>query len=132
MNPPLDGQALSMQCWLKNANDEREVDNFVRRWNKKAISGSIIQCEKEEDELELCNKFQFGRCRMSNDECHWEHVPCTAEGTCSSACSYGHEAGMKSEHDPSNGESNFQLIEYSNRILKPAKMNYCVLVVASY
>jgi len=113
MDSSVSEPASLTQCWLKNANNETEVDNFVQYWNGKAIGGSIIQCEKEEDELELCNKFQFGQCSKSSDECHWKHVPCTAKGTCSSACPYGHAFGMKLEHDFSNSKSNFQLIKYS-------------------
>jgi len=108
MDPSTANRALPTQCWLKNANNEREVDDFVRRWNRKTVGVSIIQCEKEEDEFELCNKFQFGRCPKSSDVCHWEHVPCTARGTCSSTCPYGHELGMKPEHDSSNSKSNLQ------------------------
>ncbi len=118
MDPSASGQALPTQCWLKNAINEREVDDSVKRWNKKAIKGSIIQCDKEEDELELCNKFQYGRCPKSSDDCHWEHVPCTAQDTCSSTCPYGHKFGIKSECNSPKSKSNIQLIKYSNRILK--------------
>ncbi len=117
MDPSVDDRASLMQCWLKNANDETEVDKFVQDWNRKVIGGSIIQCEKEEDELELCNKFQLGRCRKSSGECHWEHVPCTAQGNCASTCPYGHICGMKPERDSPIGKSNFQLIKYNSRIL---------------
>jgi hypothetical protein len=117
MDPSVGNRASSTQCWLKNPSHEREVDDFVQRWNEKAFKGSIIQCVKEEDELELCNKFQFGRCSKSSDECHWEHVPCTADGTCSLTCPYGHELGMKPERNSPNSKSNFLLIKYSNRIL---------------
>ncbi|CAF3817147.1 unnamed protein product [Rotaria sp. Silwood1] len=99
MNSSNNDRALSTECWLKNTNDEREVDNFVQRRNGRSIRGSIIQCEKEEDEIEFCNKFQFGLCEKSSDECHWEHIPCTANGTCSSTCPYGHACGMKTVHD---------------------------------
>ncbi|CAF1067890.1 unnamed protein product [Rotaria sp. Silwood1] len=102
MNPSNNDRALSTECWLKNAIDEREVNNFGQRWNKQSIKGSIIQCEKEEDEIEFCNKFQFGRCEKSSDECHWEHIPCTANGACSLTCPYGHAFGMKTEHDSPN------------------------------
>ncbi|UJR16960.1 hypothetical protein I4U23_003858 [Adineta vaga] len=86
------------QCWLKNANDEKEVDDFIKRWNEKKIDGLVIHCEKEEDELELCNKFQYGRCGKNDDYCHWEHITCTANGNCASTCPYGHPSGMKSEN----------------------------------
>ncbi len=121
MDPPVGDQASPRQCWLKNPNSETEVDDFVERWNGKVISGSIIQCEKEEDELELCNKFQFGRCQKSSDVCHWEHVPCTAKGTCSSICPYGHESEMKPERDSRNSKSNLQLLKYNYRNLKMSK-----------
>ncbi|CAF3452662.1 unnamed protein product [Rotaria sp. Silwood1] len=99
MDPFASDPISSTQCWLKNANHEREVDDFVQRWNGESIEESIIQCEKEEDALELCNKFRIGRCQKSRDECHWDHILCTAEGTCASTCPYGHKLGMKSEHD---------------------------------
>ncbi len=118
MDPSARDQALKTQCWLKNANNEREVDDFVKRWNRKTVMGSIIQCDKEEDKLELCNKFQYGRCQKNGDDCHWEHVPCTAQNTCSSTCPYGHKFGMKSEYDSPKSKPNFQLIKYSNRVLK--------------
>ncbi|CAF1511934.1 unnamed protein product, partial [Rotaria sp. Silwood1] len=102
MNPSNNDRALSTECWLKNAIDEREVNNFGQKWNKQSIKGSIIQCEKEEDEIEFCNKFQFGRCEKSSDKCHWEHIPCTANGACSLTCPYGHAFGMKTEHDSPN------------------------------
>ncbi len=104
MDPLAGHQASPTQCWLKNPFNEKEVNDFVQRWNRKTIGESIIQCEKEEDELELCNKFQFGRCSKSSDECHWEHVPCTAEGTCSLTCPYGHKFGVKSKHNSSNSK----------------------------
>jgi hypothetical protein len=120
MDTSVSNPASLTQCWLKNANNERVVDNFVQHWNGKVIGGSIIKCE---------NKFQFGQCSKSSDECHWKHVPCTAKGTCSSACPYGHAFGMKSKHDSSNSKSNFQLIKYSIRIWKWVNMKHCVFVV---
>ncbi|CAF1284838.1 unnamed protein product [Rotaria sordida] len=102
MDPSTNDRALPAECWLKNANDEREVNSFIQSRNGRSIRGSIIQCEKEEDEIELCNKFQFGLCEKSSDECHWEHIRCTAMGTCSSICPYGHPFGMKTGHDSPN------------------------------
>jgi hypothetical protein len=116
MDPSVDDRASPMQCWLRNAYDEREIDNFVRDWNRKVIEGSIIQCKKEEDKLELCHKFQFGQCPKSSDVCHWEHIPCTAQGNCASTCPYGHRFGMKPEHDSPIGKSNFQIIKCASRI----------------
>ena len=97
MNPSPIGKLLSTECWLKNANDENEVNAFIQRWNGKNIGGSIIECKKEEDELELCNKFRYGRCTKTGNRCHWEHIECTANGKCMSTCPYGHPAGMKAE-----------------------------------
>ena len=111
MNASNANQTSFTECWLKNADSEQAVDDFIRQWhNKKTIGGSIIQCTKEEDDLELCNKFQFGRCEKSADECHWEHIPCTAEGTCASTCSRGHPPGMKSENHWKNSkcENNYR------------------------
>jgi hypothetical protein len=108
MDPSTDDRALSTQCRLKNANNEREVDSFIQEWNQESIQGSIILCEKEEDEIEFCNKFQFGICEKSSDECHWEHVPCTANGTCSSTCRYGHVPGMKTDRHSPNSKSDIQ------------------------
>ncbi|CAF1416937.1 unnamed protein product [Adineta ricciae] len=85
------------ECWLKYADNERVINNFITKWHEKSIHQSVIHCEKEEDELELCNKFQFGQCTQDND-CHWEHIKCTANGTCASTCPYGHEKYVKSEH----------------------------------
>ena len=112
MDPSDNDRALSTQCRLKNASNEK-VDDFVRRWNRKDISGRMIQCKKEEDELELCNKFQFGCCPKSSDICHWEHILCTANGTCASTCPYGHESGIKSRDTSQNSKSNY----HSNCIL---------------
>ena len=80
---------------LKNANDEHEVDRFIERWDGRNVHGSEIRCKKEEDTQELCNKFQFGLCRMDDDKCYWEHVKCTATQACPLTCRYGHEAGVK-------------------------------------
>jgi len=121
MAPSVGDRAWPMQCWLKNANDDTKVNDFVQRWNGKVFGRSIIQCVKEEAKLELCNKFQFGRCRTSSDECHWEHIPCTAQGTCALTCPYGHIFGMKSERDSPIGKSNFQFIKYNSRISKMDK-----------
>ncbi|CAF1018586.1 unnamed protein product [Adineta steineri] len=96
MNPSVGDRTSSAQCWLKNAIDEEEVDNFIRRWNRKIFMEFTIECNKEEDELELCNKFQFGRCRKNSTDCDWEHITCTANGACASTCPYGHPFGMKS------------------------------------
>ena len=96
------------ECWLKHDN-ERAINNFITEWHEKSIHKSVIRCEKEEDELELCNKFQFGQCTYGND-CHWEHIKCTADGTCASTCPYGHEKGVKSEHNHPNGIDQFQCV----------------------
>jgi hypothetical protein len=97
MNPP------TRECWLKNPRDESEANEFIKDWNGRAIKGSIIKCTKKEDQRELCNKFQFGLCTKTGADCHWEHVPCTAKGNCGTTCRYGHEIGMKSEKNFSNG-----------------------------
>jgi hypothetical protein len=115
MDSSFDDRASSRQCWLKNPEGETEVDKFIEHWNGKAFGESIIQCEKEEDEFELCNKFQYGGCDKTNGYCHWEHVPCTAQGNCASTCPYGHEPGTKPERYSPIGKSNFQLIKYNSR-----------------
>ena len=93
--PSNSNRAEPVECLLKNANHEEEVNCFIDRWDGRNIQGSEIRCEKEEDEQELCNKFQFGKCQMNVDKCHWEHVTCTAPDACPSTCRYGHEAGVK-------------------------------------
>ncbi|CAF1659539.1 unnamed protein product, partial [Adineta ricciae] len=103
MNPCDNDLSVKTECWLKNANGEEEIDNFIRRWNRKSIDGLIIQCEKKEDQFELCTKFQIGQCGYGAN-CYWDHIPCTANGTCASACPYGHEQGMKTVPNPSDGE----------------------------
>ena len=95
MNPSDNDLSVKTECWLKNTNGEDEIDKFIRRWNRKSIDGSIIQCEKKEDQFEFCTNFQIGQCRYDAD-CYWDHIPCTANGTCASTCPYGHEQGMKS------------------------------------
>ena len=98
---PSDGE-----CWLKNANDEIEIDNFIKRWNGKNFKESKLYCEKKEDELELCSRFQFGKCDKSDDKCNWDHIPCTVQGNCPSTCPYGHDLGVKSEHESQISKSN--------------------------
>ena len=87
------------ECWLKASHDQRALENFVQRWQGKEIQGSVIHCEKEEDELELCNFDRLGKCRNSAEDCLWEHVECTARGSCASTCRYGHQRGVKYEKD---------------------------------
>ncbi|CAF1406093.1 unnamed protein product, partial [Rotaria sordida] len=64
MNPSTNDRALSTECWLKNANDEREVNSFVQNMNGRSIRGSVIQCEKEEDDIEFSTSTDY-RIRMS-------------------------------------------------------------------
>jgi hypothetical protein len=124
MNPSVKEQSSSTECWLKNENDEGTVDDFVRRYNGRSIGGFVIQCEKEEDQLELCNKFQFGQCSKSDAYCHWEHVECTANGTCSSTCPYGHPIGIKPEGNSRNSKSDFQFRSRAiERVIKIPRMN---------
>ena len=98
INSPSDNQSLPIECWLKS-NDELEVaKNFKQHWNGQLVLGSQIVCEIEEDKLELCMTFRIGRCRPKNGTCDWEHIKCTANGTCSKDCRYGHEEGVKPEY----------------------------------
>ncbi|CAF0765289.1 unnamed protein product [Adineta steineri] len=97
MIPSVGDRTSSAQCWLKNPNNKGEVDHFIQRWNGKPFKGFTIECNKEEDELELCNKFQFGQCQKTSTNCDWEHIICTANGACASTCPYGHSSGMKSQ-----------------------------------
>ena len=103
MDPHVHHASMSTQCWLKNPNSEKEVDEFIEEWNQGCIRDSIVTCVKEEDELELCNKFQFGQCKHSNN-CYWVHERCTANGACSASCPYGHMPGEKSEDHCSQGK----------------------------
>ena len=86
-----------MQCWLINVADEIDVGKFVEKWNRETIGGSTVECETEEDELELCDKFRIGQCPKSDHICDWEHVRCEANGSCASSCPYGHEPRVKPE-----------------------------------
>lgn len=86
-----------MQCWLINVADETEVSKFIQKFHRQAIGGSTVECEQEEDELELCDKFRIGQCPKSGNDCDWEHVRCGANGSCGSSCPYGHESGVKPE-----------------------------------
>ncbi len=129
MNPRATGKSSPTECWLKNATGEREVDTFIQQWNGKNVCGSNIECEKEEDELELCNKFQYGRCVKTEERCHWEHIKCTAHGKCAATCPYGHPAGMKAERPDADSKSHLSLmIEfYLSRTswAKPTLVVYC-------
>ena len=94
---PRNDSSSSMQCWLINVADEIEVGKFVQKWNRQTIGGSTVECEQEEDELELCDKFRIGQCPKSGYDCDWEHVRCEANRSCGSSCPYGHEPGVKPE-----------------------------------
>lgn len=110
MDPSVGDRSSSLQCWLKNANNEKEVDDFIRRWNNRVLSDTnrtTIQCEKEEDDLELCKNNRVGRCSQSAKDCHWEHIKCTAENNCASACPYGHELDVKAESNSRNSKLHF-------------------------
>ena len=96
MDPYFDRASLSTQCWLKNPNSEKEIDEFIEEWNQGCIKHSVITCQKEVDEPELCNRFQSGRCTHV-DDCYWVHERCNANGACSATCPYGHVRGEKSE-----------------------------------
>ncbi|CAF3619215.1 unnamed protein product [Rotaria sordida] len=98
MGPTLDDQSSSMECWLKSPDNQAQIDEFIQNSKQRKINGSIIQCEKEEDQLELCKFFRTGQCEKSDDNCHWAHVKCTANGTCSRDCPYGHVKGLKMEN----------------------------------
>jgi hypothetical protein len=91
----LNNQSLSIECWLKGIDQLKKAKDFVQQWNGQMILRSKIQCEIEEDKLELCNKFRIGQCSKTSEDCDWEHIMCTANGKCSNDCLYGHEEGMK-------------------------------------
>jgi hypothetical protein len=95
MESSSDISSLPLQCWLKVLDNRQTAEDFVRNWDGKTISGSRIVCDVEEDRLELCNKFRTGECSKTSEVCDWEHIPCTANGNCSSDCPYGHKEGMK-------------------------------------
>ena len=101
MDPCVNGRLTSTQCWLKNPRNEREVDDFVQDWNQVRIGNSTLTCVKQEDEPELCDRYQSGRCTQGGN-CYWVHEPCTANGTCSESCPYGHVRGEKPENYRSN------------------------------
>ncbi len=95
MNSPADDPTSSIECWLKGFNDRQAANELVDNWNKQRILGSIVDCDVEDDKLELCYKFRTGECSKTSEVCDWEHIPCTANGNCSSDCPYGHKEGMK-------------------------------------
>ena len=103
MDPRGSDRSKSTECWLKNANDEREVNDFIHKWNQRPIRNSIITCAKEEDQPELCGKFRLGLCTRGDENCDWMHRTCTAQGNCSASCPYGHARGQKLENTPSTG-----------------------------
>ncbi|CAF3736525.1 unnamed protein product [Rotaria sordida] len=102
MGSTLDDQSSSMECWLKSPDNQAQIDEFIQNSKQRKINGSIIQCEKEEDQLELCKFFRTGQCEKPDDNCHWAHVKCTANGTCSRDCPYGHVKGLKMENVTTN------------------------------
>ena len=95
INSSADDQTSSIECWLKGFNDKQTADEFVDDWSGQRILGFKIDCDIEEDRLELCNKFRTGECSKTSEVCDWEHITCTANGKCSSDCPYGHREGMK-------------------------------------
>ena len=104
----VDRPSSPIKCWLKNVRHEEDADDFVRLWDGKTVEGSVIQCEKEEEEeLELCDQFRLGRCQKH--DCDWEHVECQVNGSCSKSCQLGHKSGEKSEADIFKRKSNIPL-----------------------
>ncbi|CAF4950559.1 unnamed protein product, partial [Rotaria magnacalcarata] len=101
-SPTDDDQSPSMECWLKSPDDQEKIDEFIRNSKQRTINRSIIQCEKEEDQLELCRFFRIGTCDKHDDICNWVHIKCTARGTCSRDCPYGHGKGEKTEYSTVN------------------------------
>jgi hypothetical protein len=95
MDSSTDNQSSSIECWLKGFNELQAARNFVQDWNEQIILGSEIDCDVEEDRLELCNKFRIGECPKTSEACDWEHIMCTANGRCSNDCLLGHKEGMK-------------------------------------
>ncbi|CAF4705391.1 unnamed protein product [Rotaria socialis] len=102
MKQSIDGQSSSTECWLKGLDDQEKINKFILNSKQRTIHESIIRWEKEEDKMDLCEYFRTGRCERFDDECHWLHVKCTKNDTCSTDCPYGHAKGIKSEHSTLN------------------------------
>ena len=83
-----------LECWLKRIETEAEAKDIAESWDGQLDFGRKIQCEVEEEQVELCPYFRLGMCQYDED-CLWAHVSCTAEKNCSQSCPYGHERGMK-------------------------------------
>ncbi|CAF4027885.1 unnamed protein product [Rotaria sp. Silwood1] len=101
---PLSDQSSSMECWLKSPNDQVQIDEFIKNSNQIIIDGSRIEYEKEEDQLELCKFYRIGQCTKRDDQCHWAHIKCTANGTCSKDCPYGHDKDSNKENSIINNQ----------------------------
>ncbi|CAF1502161.1 unnamed protein product [Rotaria magnacalcarata] len=111
MKQSIDGQSSSTECWLKDLDDQEKINKFILNSKQQMIHGSIIQWEKEEDKMDLCEYFRTGRCKRFDDECYWLHVKCTKNGTCSTDCPYGHAKGTESEHSTlHNVETTYYII----------------------
>ena len=95
IDPSTNDQSSTIECWIKRMEDKRMADDFVKKWNGQKLIQSRIECTVEEDELEFCNKFRIGQCPKTDDVCDWDHVVCTAKGSCSNDCRHGHDVGVK-------------------------------------
>lgn len=90
-----DDPSSPMECWMKRMNNKTLADEFVKKWDGQKLFQLEIKCTVEEDKPELCNKFRIGQCSKMDAICDWDHVVCTAKGSCSNDCSYGHDPGVK-------------------------------------
>ena len=94
-NSPIDDQSSTTECSLKGMGDRQMAENFVSKWDGEKVSGRKIECDVDEDKLDLCKNFRVGQCSKADDVCDWEHIKCTTRGTCSNDCPYGHDEGVK-------------------------------------
>ncbi|CAF4297795.1 unnamed protein product [Rotaria socialis] len=127
-SPTDDDQSPSMECWLKSPDDQEKIDEFIRNSKQRTINRSIIQCEKEEDQLELCRFFRTGKCDKRDDICNWVHIKCTANRTCSRDCPYGHEKGEKTEYSTVNKTTMSYRIKISGFEKKPTRKSLAELL----
>lgn len=104
MNSPINNQSSPIECWLKGLDDQDRIEEFLENSNPIKVNGSIVEIAKMEDQLELCKFFRWGECGKADDMCDWVHIKCTAGGSCSSNCPYGHRKGSKKENQIENSK----------------------------
>ena len=105
-----DNSLTCRECWLIDKKNELTCSEISESWSRHASRKDMINCTQEPITLELCRFFRNGECKEQN--CDWEHQLCTARGSCSSSCPFGHLRGSRKTGDMPSG---MQMVAHLHR-----------------